>query len=327
MRVVITGIGGLLGSRLAKWILENISGCVVIGVDDWSCGFRENVPQGVETFSVTLGQTRLGFVEGADAVFHFAAHAAECLSPFMRVQSYRNNVLSTAAIVNWCVNQRVRRLVYASSIAVYGRGVAPFLEKDPTIPVDPYGNGKLACERDIMIAGEQHGLSYCILRLFNVYGPGQNIWDRHRNVLGIWMRALLEDRPLVVYGDGGQVRSFTYIDDILPAMWNAAVLPDAAGQIYNLGSSNPTAVNYAAEKLIDVAGRGSITHTSPRHEVDRAWCSTKKSAALGWTPKTYLTEGLEAMWEWAQAAWEKYPERRAPRPVNLESTRDTPSWV
>src|SRR5690606_11980832 len=113
-------------------------------------------------------------------VYHFAAYAAEGLSPFIRQYNYTNNLVSTANIVNKCIEFSVKRLIFTSSMAVYGAGNPPFNESDATAPIDPYGVAKLACEMDIRIAGDQHGLDWCIIRPHNVYGDNQNIWDRYR---------------------------------------------------------------------------------------------------------------------------------------------------
>ena len=138
-----------------------------------------------------------------DYVFHFAAYAAEGLSPFIRTYNYDNNLKATAAIVNECIKHDVKRLVFTSTLAVYGYGYGGiFDEKQTPKPIDPYGVAKYACEMDIQIAGEQHGLDWCIIRPHNVYGIKQNIWDKYRNVLGIWMYQHLNGEPMTIFGDG-----------------------------------------------------------------------------------------------------------------------------
>ena len=175
MRVIITGVAGLLGSRMAEWIILNKPDVHVVGIDDLSGGFRDNVPSGVEFIQEDLAEAELGsiFKGGVDYLFHFAAYAAEGLSPFIRCYNYRNNVIATANLINASIEHGVGRFVFTSSMATYGDGAPPFDESDELKPVDPYT--KLACEMDLRVANEQHGLQYASLN-HNVYGRGQNIW-------------------------------------------------------------------------------------------------------------------------------------------------------
>ncbi len=316
MRVLITGVAGFLGSRLAEWILEHVPGCQVLGVDDLSCGYIENVPAGVEFVPLTLGigDSKVGtlFVQPIDCVFHFAAYAAEGLSPFIRRWNYQNNLGATAELVTASIeSEAVKRFVFTSSMAVYGCGKPPFYEDSICLPIDPYGVAKLACERDLAIAGDQHGLNWCVIRPHNLYGAQQSIWQKYRNVLGIWMARHLEGKPLLIYGDGEQQRAFSYIDDCLPCFWLAATSPGASRQIINLGGRQPITVRRAAELLCDVMGGGTIRIVEPRHEVKEAWCTWQKSERLlGYQEATSLREGIAAMWKWAKEAWERYPKRR-----------------
>lgn len=304
MKILITGIAGLLGSNLAKWILDNTDDDL-IGVDDLSCGAWGNIPLGVRWRKIHLGGDsdlldELVADERPDVVYHFAAYAAECLSPFVRRYNYQNNLLATAEVVNACINHGVRRLVFTSSMAVYGQGRAPFHEDDHCDPIDPYGNAKLACERDIRIAGEQHGLEWCILRPHNVYGPGQSLRQRYRNVFGIWMDRHLGGQSLRIYGDGRQQRAFSYIGDIVAPLYRAGEKPEAAGQVINLGGSQPIAILDAANVLREVMGGGRLEFCEPRHEVRQAWCTTARSEMLlGYEDRTGLAGGLTRMYSWA----------------------------
>ena len=222
----------------------------------------------------------------------------------MRKFNYSNNVLSTVNIVNECIMHDVKRLVYTSSMSVYGHGDMNhnrFDEADRCAPIDPYGVSKYACEMDIQIAGEQHGLDWCIIRPHNIYGEKQNIWDKYRNVLGIWMNKILHNDDILIYGDGEQTRAFTYIKDNLQCLWNAAVFPSASKQIINLGGIIPYTINEAAKILCDITGYDKIKHVEQRHEVKWAVPTYQKSIdILGFEHKTNLEKGLENMWEWAK---------------------------
>jgi UDP-glucose 4-epimerase len=230
--ILITGVAGLLGSRLADWIIENKPEYDVIGIDDLSGGYKDNVHPKVKFHLLDLKDTKLKSIfeeEKPDYVFHFAAYAAEGLSPFIRTYNYQNNLVATANLVNECIRHNVKRLVFTSTLAVYGHGYGDiFDEVQIPKPIDPYGVAKYACEMDIQIAGEQHGLDWCIIRPHNVYGIKQNIWDKYRNVLGIWMYQHLNNEPITIFGDGEQTRAFSYIDDSLEPLWNAAIRPQAS---------------------------------------------------------------------------------------------------
>ena len=237
--ILITGVAGLIGSRLADWIIENKPEYNVVGIDDLSGGFIENVHPNVKFYQLGLVDGAINDVFNAhkiDYVYHFAAYAAEGLSPFIRAYNYDNNLKSTARIVNECIKHDVKRLIFTSTLAVYGHGLGGiFDETQQQSPIDPYGVAKYACEMDIQIAGEQHGLDWCIIRPHNVYGVKQNFYDKYRNVLGIWMYQHLNNEPMTIFGDGEQTRAFSFIDDSIEPLFNAAVRPEASNEIINLG--------------------------------------------------------------------------------------------
>lgn len=301
MKILITGVAGLLGSNLAKFLLEE-GEHQVVGIDDLSCGLESNVPD-IPWYNVTLGKTgaldAIFAYEKPAIVYHFAAYAAECLSPFIRQYNYLNNTVATAEVVTCCIKHEVTRLVFTSSMAVYGDGDPPFCESDTCKPIDPYGVAKRACEHDIRIAGEQHGLDWCVLRPHNVYGPGQVCTQRYRNVFGIWLTRHKQGKPLFVYGDGSQSRAFSYIQDMMIPLYLAGVSPAASKQVINLGGASPTTIAQAAQSLLRVLGSGSIEHKEARHEVHQAWCTVARSMdILGYRDCTPLEEGLRRMAKW-----------------------------
>ena len=303
--VLITGVAGLLGSRLADWIIENHPEYEVVGVDDLSGGHIENVNPKVHMYISNIlsdGLSAIFKTDKPDYVFHFAAYAAEGLSPFIRTFNYDNNLKTTATIVNECIKHDVKRLVFTSTLAVYGHGYGGiFDEAQIPKPIDPYGVAKYACEMDIQIAGEQHGLDWCIIRPHNVYGIKQNIWDKYRNVLGIWMFQHLNGEPMSIFGDGEQTRAFSYIDDSLAPLWRAAIEPKASKEIINLGGIEEYSINEANKILCEIIGSNNVVHKEARHEVKNSIPTFQKSIdILGFEHKTSLREGLTNMWEWAQ---------------------------
>ena len=304
--ILITGVAGLLGSRLADYIIENHPEYQIIGVDDLSGGYLENVNPKVEFFNFNIIGDSISLIfkkYKPTYVFHLAAYAAEGLSPFIRTFNYDNNLKATAYIVNECIKHDVKRLVFTSTLAVYGHGEGGYFNETQTPkPIDPYGVAKYACEMDIQIAGEQHGLDWCIIRPHNVYGIKQNIWDKYRNVLGIWMFQHMNNEPMTIFGDGEQTRAFSYIDDSLIPLWNAAILPEASKQIINVGGVEEHSINEAAAILQEIIGSVNILHLEGRHEVKHSIPTWQKSVdILKFEHKTNLKNGLIEMWNWAQS--------------------------
>ncbi|MFM7057800.1 MAG: NAD-dependent epimerase/dehydratase family protein, partial [Planctomycetota bacterium] len=197
--ILVTGGAGFLGSHLTRHLLSEPSfeGMQIVVLDDLSGGFLENVPE----------SSRVHFVEGSIAdpelierlfrentfayVFHLAAYAAEGLSHFIRRFNYTNNLIGSVNLINAAVRHNVQHFVFTSSIAVYGSGQVPMRESMLPQPEDPYGIAKLAVELDLKAAHEQFGLNWTIFRPHNVYGEFQNIGDRYRNVVGIFMNRIM----------------------------------------------------------------------------------------------------------------------------------------
>ena len=307
MNILITGVGGLIGSNFADYIINNIKKITIIGIDNLSGGYRENINEKVIFYENEL--TDYDVIENIfkkynfTYIYHFAAYAAEGLSPFIRKFNYTNNLLVTTNLVNLSIKYNIKRFIFTSSMATYGfsDNVLPFDETSPQLPVDPYGVAKLACEMDIKSACQQHNLEYCIIRPHNVYGPKQNIWDKYRNVIGIWMYLLLNNKNITIYGDGNQTRAFSYIDDILEPLWNAATYEKSKNQEINLGGYHEIKLIDVAKLLIKITKKGDIEYLQPRHEVKHAYCTYQKSIdILDYNMKIQLEEGINKMWKWAK---------------------------
>lgn len=311
MKILITGVAGLLGSRLADYIIENHPDAEIVGIDDLSGGYFENINSKVSEFwrfNLVTGSLSECFEKHKfDYVYHFAAYAAEGLSPFIRTYNYQNNLVATSRIITECIKHNVKRLVFTSTLAVYGHQDGNmFDESQVPKPIDPYGVAKYACEMDLQIAGEQHGLDWCIIRPHNVFGVKQNIWDKYRNVLGIWMYQHMIGEPMTIFGDGTQTRAFSYIDDSLEPLWKASQDDRASKQIINLGGIKEYSINEANEILREVVGGGTVQYHEQRHEVKHSVPTWQKSIdLLDFEFKTDLREGLTKMWDWAK----KQPKR------------------
>jgi UDP-glucose 4-epimerase len=149
-------------------------------------------------------------------------------------------------------------------------------------------------------------MEYCIIIPHNIYGPKQNIWDPYRNVLGIWMYQSLQKLPMTIYGDGEQSRSFSYIEDILPCLWNAAVYKKAKNERINLGGKYKISLNNAVKIMSEITENKDIKYLENRHEVKHAWCRFEKSELLlDYDEKTNLKQGILKMWEWAKTQKQK----------------------
>jgi len=316
-KILVTGAAGLIGYNFIKHILgrnklmSNSSLCsYVVGIDALEAWGNDNMIENdpyYTFYNINCTDDKLDDIfkkHNFDYVYHFAAYAAEGLSPFIRKFNYENNVLSTVSIVNMCIKYGVKRLVYTSSMSVYGNGVKPgekFDETDTLSPIDPYAVSKYACEMDIKIAGEQHGLDWCIIRPHNVFGVGQNVNDRYRNVIGIWMHQLVKDEPISIYGDGNQTRAFTVVDNILNSLYIASEDPRCSKQIINLGGERPFTLNEAADVFAKVIGidRNKFKYFEERHEVKHAVPTNDKARDLLRYNEIYtFEEGLMKMWDW-----------------------------
>lgn len=304
--VLVTGAAGHIGSNLCQWLLDNQPEYQILALDDLSGGFLEWIPKECKIYIRNCGDKLDDIFSENDVriVFHAAAEAAESVANFNRKFYYTSNVVNSANIINYCIQYPVDRLVYFSSMAVYGRNPVPFTEDQIPFPCDCYGIGKYAIELDLLSAKNQHGLKYTIVRPHSVYGPNQNLWDAYRNVLAIWCRQVLNNEPISIYGDGSQTRAFTYIDDIMEPLWKCAVEDSTLWETFNIGNDDEISIMGAAKVFIEILGErwnGEVKYFPQPHEVQHAWSDhAKVKYRLGLECKTSLKEGLEKMWSWAQ---------------------------
>jgi len=188
-------------------------------------------------------------------------------------------------------------------MSVYGNIYnPPFSEDLQPRPIDPYGIAKYSVEQDLRVAYEQHKLPYTIVRPHNFYGRNQNIWDKYRNVLGIWMWQIINGYSPTIFGDGSQVRAFSYVDDSLIPFWNASQKDECVGEIINLGGIHEVSIQKACDTLLKVTGTDLLPeYHEMRHEAHYAYSTWDKSVRmLDFEHKTSLEDGLTKMWKWAQ---------------------------
>jgi UDP-glucose 4-epimerase len=323
--VLVTGAAGFIGSHVAESLIAR--GHRVTALDDLSGGSRDNLPAGAAfvNASITDVETVTGLFEARrfDYVYHLAAYAAEGLSHFVRRFNYTNNLLGSMNLVNASVNTGVKGFVFTSSIAVYGASPQlPMTESTPAHPEDPYGIAKLAVEQDLAAARAMFGLDYVIFRPHNVYGPRQNVADRYRNVVGIFMNQILQGRPMTVFGDGTQTRAFSYIDDVAPLIAEAIDLPAAWNQVFNVGADQPYSLNeLAAAVALAMGAEPAVEYLPARAEVMHAHSShARVLEVFGHRERTDLDTGLRRMAAWVRA----HGARATPRFEHIEIARNLP---
>lgn len=331
--ILVTGNAGFMGS----WLVDELAkkGHTVIGIDDLSGGFEENVTDSCAKFYKIDIRNRMALQEvfrnnDIDIIYHLAAYAAEGQSVFSPIAINDINITSMNNLLVEAVNRGVKRFVFTSSMAVYGKGWIikelgpPFDEACPRYPEDPYGAGKAYCEKMLEMFYDLHGLEYCIIRPHNVYGPRQNIADPYRNVIGIWMNRLMRNRMPIIYGDGKQTRAFSYIEDITPPLARAGFLREAKNEIINLGGDEVVNINTACGTVLGVA----MSKKKPKYvatrkgEVKDAYCTIEKSKKiLRYKTRHDLVDGVTKMWKWAKQVGPQKPTYRLPLEIRKEAPR------
>lgn len=302
-KVLITGVAGLLGAHLSRYLLSK--GHEVIGIDNLFGGYKDFVDSRIKFYEIDLiDNTKLESIfknENPEYVYHLAAYAAEGLSPFIRNFNYTNNVLCSVNVINECLKNNVKKLIFTSSMAVYGVGKPPFTEDQIPSPVDPYGIAKFTVEQDIKQANKQFGLNYTIVRPHNVVGIYQNIWDRYRNVIGIWIRQIIDGKPISIFGDGLQKRAFSDIEFYMEPF--TRLMDEYNGEIFNIGADKEYHILEAANLLNKVAQKygfkSEIVHFEARHEVKDAFSDhTKAKKLLNFVDGTDLEKVMTDMFIW-----------------------------
>ena len=299
LSIYITGVAGFLGSHLADAFLAQ--GHRVGGCDNLLGGELINLPKGVEFTALDCGDldAMKRVTEGYDVLYHCAATAYEGLSVFSPTLICQNVFQNSTATFTAAIHNRIRRVVYCSSMARYGAGELPFRESAPTAPVDPYGISKVAAEQVLRALSIVHGTEWVIAVPHNIYGPRQRYDDPYRNVAAIMANRMLQGQPAIIYGDGMQRRCFSYIDDCITCLAQMATSPDVVGEVINIGPDHEfVEIRALAKTLQELIG---ITEP-PIHMPDRpaevkmANCSADKARRLlGYQTRVSLQDGLRAL--------------------------------
>ena len=328
-KILVTGGAGFIGSHISEELMHR--GNEVIVLDDLSGGSIDNLVKGIDFIQGSVCDVDLinHIFEKYQFqyVFHLAAYAAEGLSHFIKRFNYNNNLIGSINLINASINTGVKCFIFTSSIAVYGTSPElPMTERTVPHPEDPYGIAKLAVEQELRICKEMFDLNYIIFRPHNVYGERQNIGDKYRNVVGIFMNQILQDKPLTIFGDGNQTRAFSYIGDVAPIIAESIGVPDAFNQIFNIGADQPYSVNQLAQSVAQAMGvKPNIVHLPPRNEVKIAYSSHDKVRRVFGEHKLHsLEEGLLRMADWVK----RHGARKSQEFQNIEVTKNFPkAWI
>lgn len=298
--VLITGVAGFLGSHLADALLAQ--GHRVIGVDNMIGGYIDNVPRGAEFHQVDCidRDAMVRLMRGSDIVYHCAATAYEGLSVFSPHIVTQNIFGITLSTVSAAIAVGVRRFVLCSSMARYGtQENQPFTEDMSPKPQDPYGIAKYASELCLANLAQVHGMEYVIAVPHNIIGARQKYDDPYRNVAAIMINLMLQGRQPVIYGDGEQMRCFSFYQDVVNPLIKMGFENGAVGEIVNIGpDEEPVTINTLARLIAEEIGfdlRPQYMPDRPQ-EVKVATCSADKARRLlGYKTSTTLRDGIKDM--------------------------------
>lgn len=297
MRILVTGGAGFIGSHLVDRLIDKKHEVMVI--DDLSGGESANVnPKALLVYRDLRDGAEYDISRfKPEMVYHLAANAAENKAQFSPIDITSRNYDAFIKVLTPFIKYGGRRFIFTSSIAVYGALQTPFKETDKPEPEDLYGISKLAAEQTLKVMSKVHGFEYVIARPHNVYGPRQNMRDPYRNVVTIWMNALMNNLPYYIYGDGKQKRCFSYIDDVVDALYNCGFL-DVSGKTFNIGADTSYTLNELA-KSITLMYPPTYLPGRPQEVKEAIADHTQAKKYLNYVDRTSLQDGLKKTWEWA----------------------------
>lgn len=312
MRILVTGAAGFMGSHLVDSLIA-MGGHDVYGVDDLSGGYTRNVNPKSKFTQLDLRdkdktETYIAGVK-PKLLYHLAADATEGRSQFTPISATERNYLAYLYTLIPCIRQGLKKVVLTSSMSVYGAQKTPFTESMRRIPEDIYAIAKTAMEEATEILSKVHGFTYVIVRPHNVYGPKQNLADPYRNVIGIFINCLLNNKNFYIYGDGEQKRAFTYIDDFNPYFVETGFLDSVNGEIINIGPKEEYTINQLSQVVLQTFfPDGNVPEQlKPKYlalrpqEVKEAYCTHDKAVKLlGYKTSVTLGEGVAKMVAWAK---------------------------
>jgi UDP-glucose 4-epimerase len=329
LKVFVTGAAGFLGSHLAdSFIARNDQ---VAGCDNMIGGDLQNLPEGIEFEMADCNDLAAmkRLTKGVDVIFHTAAIATEGLSVFSPALIATHVYLNTATVLAAAASNNVTRFVHCSSMARYGNGPVPYVEDQPLEPADPYGIAKYASELLVRNLCETHGIEYTIAVPHNIIGPKQKYDDPYRNVASIMINRMLQGKQPVIYGDGGQKRCFSFIQDCVNPLIKMGTLPQAVGEVINIGPDEEyVTILELAQIIADLLNfklEPIMVDERPR-EVRYATCSADKARRLlGYQTTVSLRDGLQSIVDWITAHGTKPFDYHLP--IEIDSPLVPATWT
>ena len=300
-KYIVTGGAGFIGSHLAKKLVS--LGHEVLILDDLSTGRKENLPEKTDFIQIDLSrQEEIDKIPSQNytGVLHLAAQSSGEISFEDPYKDYLINSGSTLLLLDWCLKNKVNRFFYSSSMSIYGGDDNPCKQEDsPCHPNSFYGISKLASENYIRLFGKM-GINYTIFRLFNVYGPGQNIQNLKQGMVSIYLAYILQNNPILVKGSWERFRDLTYIDDVIEAWIMTIDDPKTFGKTYNLATGKKTTVRELLNLLLENYGLDRsypIVNSSgtPGDVFGYTADINSIQSDIAWNPRYGIKKGLKMM--------------------------------
>ena len=326
-KILVTGTAGFLGSHLAEH-LANL-GHNVIGIDNMIGGYEDNIPKNIKHYKIDCCDYEKvnEVMKDVEIVYHCAATAHEGLSVFSPFEITKNNYLASVSIFSAAVNNKVKRIIFCSSMARYGGQKYPFEENMKPDPVDPYAISKVAAEKVLINLCELNKIEWVIAVPHNIIGPRQKYDDPFRNVVSIMINRMLQGKAPIIYGDGKQTRCFSYIDDCLSCLIPMMDQKNLNKEIINIG---PDEEFVSINKVAEICSNITRVNLKPIYKKDRpqevkhAVCSANKARALlNYKTKTSLLEGIKKNFEYIKKRGTKPFDYNIKIEINNELTPDT----